>query len=175
MRIARVASGILIVAVFAGCGGVVSKEVRREAVPLGGFEELRAEPDRYRGQTVILGGEIIETRNRAGETVLVVLEKPLQSGDRPRGTDASGGRFLARFSRYLDPVVFEKGRKVTVAGTVLGTDTEKVGDAPYTYVVLEGKELHLWREPEPSRYPYPYDPWWPWWYDPFWGGPHRRW
>jgi outer membrane lipoprotein len=141
-------------------------------VPLRDYEELRAAPERFRGQTVILGGEVIETRNRANETVLVVLEKPLQYGDRPRSTDASGGRFLARFSRYLDPVVFEKGRKVTIAGVVLGTETERVGEAPYTYVVLEGREVHLWRDPEPTRY-YPYDPWWPWWHDPFWG--RRSW
>jgi len=115
---------------LSGCAGVISKEVRSEAEPLASFAELRDAPERFQGKTVILGGEIIETRNRADATTLVVLEKPLDSSDRPKDTDASGGRFLARFSEYLDPVVFGEGRKITIAGAVVGVETENVGRAP---------------------------------------------
>lgn len=160
---------LLLLASLAGCGGVISKSIRQEAVPLSSFAELREAPAAFRGKTVILGGTVIETRNRPGETILVVLEKPLQWGGRPDGGQPTGGRFLARFASYLDPVVFEKGRKVTIAGTVAGTELENVGEAPYTYVVLQGREVHLWEEPEPAP-PWPfYDPWYPWWYDPYWG------
>ncbi|MBI5446300.1 MAG: Slp family lipoprotein [Deltaproteobacteria bacterium] len=163
----RAALWVVLIAALSGCGGVISKEVRSQATPLGDYAELREEPERFRGQTVIVGGEIIETRNKAAETRLVILEKPLGSDERPADSDVSGGRFMVRFARYLDPVVYQKGRKVTVAGSVVGTETEKVGEAPYTYVVLEGREVHLWRAPERMAAPYYYDPWFPWWHDPF--------
>jgi len=156
--------------VLAGCG-VLSREVRREAVPLSGFGELREDPSRFQGEVVILGGEIIEVRNRAADTILVILERPLGWGERPKTDVRSGGRFMVRFAEYLDPVPFAPRRRVTVAGKVTGETTEAVGEAPYRYVVLEGTEIHLWEEPSYLPYPYwyPYDPWYPWWYDPRYG------
>jgi len=164
----------LVVLALAGCG-VISREVRREAVPLRNFAELREDPQRFFGEVVILGGEIIEVRNRPDETTLLVLERPLGQGQRPRTDASSGGRFMVRFSGYLDPVLFAAGRSVTVAGKVQGDQTEAVGEAPYRYVVLEGVEIHLWEKPSSPPYPswYPYDPWYPWWYDPRFG--HRPW
>lgn len=159
-----------------GCG-VISKEIRQEAVPLDDFSELRLHPEAYIGETVILGGQVIETRNRPEGTTLVVLERPLGLGERPVQANASGGRFLVRFPEFLDPVVFAAGRKVTVAGVVTGTVTEKIGDAEVSCVLLDGREVHLWKESEPPYYPIPwYSPyptwypyWYPYWYDPYWG------
>jgi outer membrane lipoprotein len=158
------AIGLLLV--VSGCG-VLSKEVRREATPLRGFAELREDPQRFRGGIVILGGEIIEARNRADGTTLLVLERPLGMDESPKIDAASGGRFMVRFAEYLDPFLFGPGRSVTVAGKVLGEQTEAVGEAPYRYVLLEGVEIHLWKEPTYAPYPFwhPYDPWYPWWYD----------
>jgi outer membrane lipoprotein len=125
--------------------------------------EIHEAPDSFRGKTVILGGEIVETRNRGDATTLVILEKPLDVFRRPRDVDDTGGRFLARFPRYLDPVVFARGRLVTLAGVVSGEAVEPVGDSPYRYVVLDGTEIHLWpaqKEWVPSSgYRYP------WWYE----------
>ncbi|MDW7710580.1 MAG: Slp family lipoprotein [Deferrisomatales bacterium] len=153
-----------------GCA-VVSAPVRREAVPVGPFEEFRQRPETLLNRTVILGGEIIETRNLADGTVILVLHRPLGLGQSPRAEAPSGGRFLVRFAEYLDPVLFAPGRSVTVAGRVLGAETELVGEAPYRYVTLEGREIHLWKEPTtpPPPYWWPHDPWYPWWNDPRYG------
>lgn len=157
-------------AVSAGCA-VISAPVRREAVKVERFADLRERPEALVGQTVILGGEVIETRNRPDGTVLLVLQRPLGFDQRPRTDAPSGGRFRVQFADYLDPVLFAPGRRVTLAGKVLGTETEPVGEAPYRYVVLEGVEIHLWREPTYTPHPYwgPYEPWYPWWYDPRYG------
>lgn len=157
----------------AGCGGVISEAVRVDSVPILSFRDLRENPEPYRGKTVILGGELIETRNRPEGTTLLVLQRPLDSREKPALGDATGGRFKVRLSEYLDPVLFARGRKITVAGTVEGVETEKVGEAPYRYVLLESRELHLWPDGEAVMHPYPYDPWYPWWYEPRWG--HRPW
>ncbi|MBE0616849.1 MAG: Slp/YeaY family lipoprotein [Proteobacteria bacterium] len=157
-------------ALAAGCA-VISSPVRHEALPLESFSALREAPEGFSGGTVILGGELIETRNQADGTVLLVLERPLGLGERPETDGASGGRFMVHFAEYLDPVLFAPSRLVTVAGKVRGTETEAVGEAPYRYVLLEGVEIHLWKEPAwlPNSYWGPYDPWYPWWYDPRYG------
>ena len=160
--------GILLVS---GCATALSPEVRREATPIQGYAQVRESPETYRGKTLILGGEILEPRNRAEATVFAVLERPLDAFRRPREVDQTGGRFLVRFDRYLDPAVFAPGRQVTVAGVVTGTEAERVGEASYTYVSLEGLEVHLW----PPRQEWVDDPWYryPWWYHP--GLGHRPW
>lgn len=148
------------------CAGVISKELRSQAAPIRGLAELRENPDAFKDRTVILGGEIIETRNAAQGTTLLVLDKPLGYRDEPVAGDAGDGRFLVEVAHYLDPVLFARGRMVTVAGTVDGVRTEPVGEAPYVYVVLRGQQVYLW---SPERYA-PYPPYYePYWYDPFWG------
>ncbi len=154
----KLATPVLLALLVAGCTGGISKQVRQEAYPLEGFTGLRSDPKEYIGETMILGGEIAETRNGPDETTLVLLERPLGYDRRPNRDSESGGRFLAVFQEYLDPAIYEKGRLVTVAGRVAGTKDEPVGDALYTYVVLEGRELHLWKDPYQRLYPYPYRP-----------------
>lgn len=153
-----------------GCG-VIAPELRREAAPIQGLAEVRADPGAFAGRTIILGGTLIETRNRPEGTTLLILEARLGLNQEPRTDDASGGRFMIRFPDYLDPALFAPGRRVTVAGAVAGTTTEPVGGASYAYVVLDGREVYLWKEPSWSNSPpwAPYEPWYPWWYDPRWG------
>lgn len=159
-----------------GCAGVISKELRAQALPIRGLAEIRANPDPFKGRTVILGGEIIETRNQPQGTTLMVLAKPLDAWDMPEARDESDGRFLVEVAGYLDPIVFARGRALTVAGPVMGVRTEPVGEALYSYVVLQGEEVHLWGR---ERYP-PYSPPYGLWDDPFWDpwpwgwGPDRR-
>ncbi len=153
-----------------GCGRGVFPDLRREAEPLKSFRALLEDPEAFRGKLVILGGEVIETRNLPEETLVRVLQKPLDRSLRPRDEDVSEGRFLVRFHGYLDPVLYAPGRRLTVAGVVRGSVTEPVGQMPYRYPVLEAKRIHLWKQVEPPPLPWrPPDVWYPWWYDPNWG------
>jgi outer membrane lipoprotein len=152
---------------LAGCAGVISPELRGRAVPVESLRELRESPDRYRGSLVILGGEVIEVRNQAEGTSLVVLGRPVKGRERPDRLEEAGGRFIARFSEFLDPEVYARGRKVTIAGEVVGVEPERIGEAVYPYLVLEGREVYLWRESTRSYAYYPYDPWYHPWRDPF--------
>lgn len=147
-----------------GCT-VISRPVMRDAETGVTFAQLLADTDRYRGQTVILGGHIIAVRNAARETVMVVLQTPLGSGQEPRPPDRSEGRFMLHAQGFLDPEVYAKGRTITVAGRVMGRTREAVGQEPYDYPTLEVREIHLWaREEDLYRYrpayrsPF-YDPW----------------
>jgi outer membrane lipoprotein len=165
----------LVLASLAGCTHAISRPNRQDALKGLTPESIISAFDTYQGQLVLMGGEIIETRNLERETVIEVLQKPLsQSSERPVQRPEYHGRFWVRYDAFKDPYVFGKGREITVAGIVVGKEVSKIGRRDYTYLVLENKETHLWPERADSHdayfhdFPYPpfwwYDPWWPHWY-----------
>ena len=123
----------------------------------------------YRDQQVRWGGAIIETENLADTTRLVVLSRPLFRDGEPRLTDENTGRFIAIVPGFLDPNDYASRRRVTVTGTLQGSQLDKVGEYPYRYPVVEAQAWYLWPR-DTDRYHYYDDPWWydPWWYRP-WG------
>lgn len=123
--------------------------------------DLEARPVRW-------GGTLLATENRENTTWLTVLAQPLSDDGKPKESDESPGRFIAIVPGFLDPEVYSRDRRITVAGTVLRTETRKVGDFAYPYPVIQAEATHLWPagvEPyDDYWYPYPgyrwqYDPW----------------
>jgi outer membrane lipoprotein len=152
----------------------MSQTVRQQVDPTLSFAQLRANPEAYTDRMVMLGGDILAVRNVEGGTLLEILQKPLDSYERPYLTDHTEGRFMVHCTQYLDPVVYKKGREITVAGRVLGVRKGPIGEVEYTYPLLSCVELYLWPEPVPlvpSPYPRWYwDPWYwdrPWFWRPY--------
>jgi outer membrane lipoprotein len=143
-----------------GCAHTISPEMRQRARTDLTFQEVLQNPMAYIGSTVIWGGVIIETLNRSDGTIITVLETPLDYQEMPTDAVNSRGRFIAKVSQYLDSEVYQKGRKITLAGDIIGKETGPVGEIQYTYPVVQVKELHLWRERAMGYYPYPY--YWDW-------------
>ena len=139
-------------------------------------DEVRADPTRFQGQPVRWGGVIASVSNRADETGVEVVARPLSGSARPQEVDRTYGRFLARVPGFLDPAVYAPGREITVTGTISGLESRPVGEYAYPYVVVDVTAHYLWavREPirEPAMSPWWYDPWYP--YHPLYG-PWRRW
>ena len=161
----------------AGCGHTVSEAVRRQADSAVSLAQLQANPEAYKGHTVILGGQILQARNVQEGTLLEVLHKPLDAYERPLLTDRTEGRFMVLCDGYLDPAVYARDRDITVAGRVLGTRLGQVGELEYTYPLISCLELHLWPQlvPTPPGYaPYPWWYWDPWYWDPWYWRPYRR-
>jgi outer membrane lipoprotein len=98
--------------------------------------QLRTTHEAYKDSIVMLGGDIVSTRNLTEGTLLEVLQKPLDATDRPLDTDRTEGRFMALCEGHLDPAVYSKGRQVTLAGRVLGTRTDTVGEITYVSPLL---------------------------------------
>jgi outer membrane lipoprotein len=119
-----------------------------------------------------LGGYIVEVDNKPDETILTILQTPLDFLNEPKERDQSQGRFLIRSNRFLDPEIYRKDRKITVVGRVSGVEVRRLGERVYSYPIIESQALHLW----PIRsywpyYPYSYYPysWYPWsWRRPYW-------
>lgn len=144
-RIALIA--VVMVLFLAGCAHVVSEKARATARDLPPAA-LFANPDAYRGDLVILGGVIVGSANTKEGTYLEVVQKPLDSRGRPEERDVSAGRFLVLYDGYLDTAIYARGRSVTVAGEVVGTQRRRLDDIEYPYLLLRGREIHL---VEPGR------------------------
>jgi len=163
--------------VISGCAYPISKELRQEASKELTFSTVLQNPTAYIGSIVIWGGKIIETQNVAGGSEIIVLETPLDYQEMPEAEKYSQGRFVAKSSTFLDPEVYKKGKRITVAGEIIGKETKPLGKTEYTYPVVMIKQVHLWRKarvyPYPPPYYYgpyygPYD-----WYGPY--GPYYGW
>jgi len=155
MNITKYRSGFPAVAVvavllMAGCASVISPGVLKDVDQSISFDQLLAQPEAYKGRTVLLGGDIIETQNFPDETVIVVLHRPLGFRKKPEAEGTSKGRFIVSAVGFLDPAIYGRGRKITVAGAVRGKEERALGEVVYAYPVIEKRELHLWPEEESS-------------------------
>ncbi|MCE5265235.1 MAG: Slp family lipoprotein [Deltaproteobacteria bacterium] len=140
----------------------VMQEVKRE-VP---FTDLLKDPDALKGETILLGGVIIETIPRSEDTLIVVRQTELDFRKEPENPDRSAGRFIVRHPGFLDPAIYARNREITVVGTIAGKEERPIGERRYAYPVIDARDLRLWEK----RYdvPYYYDPWYgPWYRDPF--------
>ncbi len=140
------------------------------------FEEVLKNPDAYKGKIVIWGGEIIETLTRMDHMTLIeVSQEPLNGLKEPKVAKESGGRFLALTEKVLDPHIYRKGRAITVVGKITGVKKRLFGELEYSYPLLLGEEIYLWRihwspsSPSYKDYYFPEYPWGDYAYD----GPRR--
>jgi outer membrane lipoprotein len=147
----------------AGCAPVISPQLMAQVDRELDYRALAADPAAARGKTVLLGGTIVQTVPKPGQTEIEVVQKDLDSSAAPRLTDRSAGRFLVVSEKFLDPAVYSPGRDLTVAGEVMDPQTRRIGEIDYRYPVIQERELRLW-PPGPPMYPYPYggpyDGWW---------------
>lgn len=133
---------------LAGCAHVISKEVLQEVDASLTFAHVSKDPETYTGKTVLFGGDVIETQNLSNKTLVVVLQHPLGSRGEPSAGDVSEGRFIITTVEFLDPAIYNPGRKITVAGTVVGKEVRPLGEITYAYPVIKKRELYLWPKEE---------------------------
>jgi len=154
--------GILLFILLQGCLPI-SKQLRTQADKKLTFQQVFQNPDAYKGKIVIWGGEVVETINQKdGTTLIVVLQRPLDWTEEPQFR-RSEGRFIILVQGYVDPYVFRRGRRITVAGEILGKKVMHLGELEYPYPLLLSKQIYLWGE----YYYYPYPWYYPYWY-PYW-------
>ena len=163
---------VFLLAVVAGCASPIDKSLRNEVAPGVTFPMVRANPDAYQGDMVVWGGSIIKTERTSTGSSVYVLQTALGLQDKPEDIDTSAGRFIAVTDRQLDPLVYAKGRELTVAGTVAGKKTvnnKKTGTG-YTYPLVKADQLYIWKKSKPI----PPDYWDSYYYDDggwgVWGG-----
>lgn len=128
---------------ISGCAPVISKETLGTVNRGLGFGEVASRPADYVGASVVFGGTILETRNEEGRTVVEVLQEGLDSRLRPSERGESEGRFLVEFEGFRDPAIYSRGKRITVAGEVIGTERLSIGRGTYDYPVIQPREHTL--------------------------------
>jgi outer membrane lipoprotein len=164
--------GVLLFIILQGCLPI-SKQLRAQADKTLTFQQVFQNPEANKGEIVIWGGDVVETINQKdGTTLIVVLQRPLDWMEEPK-IQRSEGRFIILVEGYVDPYVFRKGRRITVAGEILGRKAMRLGELEYPYPLLLSKQIYLWGEYYYNPYPYPYYPWGYYgYYGPRWGYPY---
>lgn len=144
-----------------------------EAAPGPSVPQVRGNIEAFKGTRVRWGGEILSIKNQSRATWLEVLEYPLEDSGRPDSDEEARGRFFARMKEFLDPEIYERGREITVVGTIDESVTQRIGEHEYTYPVINVDAHHLWR-PRNRYRAYPYGYGYPYYHPFFHHGFHRR-
>lgn len=162
--------------VFVGLWGcaVMPPEVMNDAISDVPFRALVKDAAGYRGQTVIVGGYVVEVVNEGDRSRIIAVQSPLGVNQKPKSRDLSQGRLVISYRGFIDPEVYQKDRKITVAGEIVGNSQTDPATYPFPYLHLDMTQIHLW--PEEKIVPYdPYrDDWGPvFFYGPwFWRHPY---
>lgn len=90
------------------------------------------------------GGTILDARNLKDRTQIEVLTYPLDRNGQPNVNDTPLGRVLLVRDGYVETADYAAGREVTAVGPVLELRSGQVGEATYTYPVLQATQLKLW-------------------------------
>ena len=130
---------------LAACTQAIPEESLKKVDPNLSFQMLIKDPESYQGKNILVGGQILGTTVREGETWVEVLQKPLDWEHKPKDTDESFGRFLIRFESFADPAIYTAGKKITVLGEVLGKKVQPLREMDYAYPVLIPRDHHLWK------------------------------
>ncbi|MBI1912364.1 MAG: Slp family lipoprotein [Deltaproteobacteria bacterium] len=150
---------VLMTFIIAGCS-VISKETRKQVDENITLDMVQSNPDRYIGRKVLWGGIILGTDNLAQYSEVEVLETELAYDKSPEDGN-SRGRFIIRSKKFLDAKVYSENKRITVAGTIEGTQSRKIGQMEYQFPVINPIEMRLFEEPkytdyQPYMYGYPY-------------------
>lgn len=176
---------IVSVALFlASCAPVLNRDLMNEGAREVRLDWLRETPEVFKDKLFILGGMIANTRVTTEGSEIEALYVPVDSYGYLKEGARIQGRFLALYpkaSGLLDPVIYKKGREVTMAAEFVEIRKGKIDEMEYSFPAFRIRQIYLWQEPKPyyyspyyyypyPYYPYPllYDRWGRPYYDPFW-------
>ena len=150
------------------CAHVISSKYADVAVKNIPFAQFIKNTDAYVNELFIYGGIIADTKITAKGTEIEVVQTPLDKFGNIVDRDVSEGRFIISTPRFLDPLIYRKGRDIIIAGVLSGSQKKSLGEIEYVYPVFEIKEIYLYKEDIYYPYQYPfYRDGYPYWYDPF--------
>lgn len=128
-----------------GCSAIPT-DIQKNALPAMPFSTLIKQAGQYIGETVILGGYVLEVRNLKTETRITAIQVPLDEEWKPTSRDLSQGIIIVKYKGLLDPKVYAKDSKITVAGDLLSSSATKNYPLQYPTVELRLIHIHLWSD-----------------------------
>ena len=98
------------------------------------------------GKKARWGGKIVSVVNKKDVSEIEVVFFPENKYGKPITSMSSAGRFKAVVEGFVDPLVFEEGRLITVVGEVGEGQTGIIGEQSYLYPTLNAMGYYMWKE-----------------------------
>ena len=178
------------VLVLTSCAPVLDRELMDQGAREFQLSHLVETPEVFKDHLFILGGVIVETKLTEMGSQIEALFIPVNASGYLRDSSRYQGRFLAVYSRskgILDPLIFKKGREITLAGDFMGVRKGKIDEMEFSYPVFEVRQIYLHEDysyawpyypyyypyysPYYYRSPFMYDPWGRYYPGPYWPPP----
>ncbi|MBU1619431.1 MAG: Slp family lipoprotein [Gammaproteobacteria bacterium] len=149
--------------ILAGCASYPEQVRIADNVALTSYENAAQQNVDF--GTARWSGVIAQVSNKADKTRLEVVYFPSGTNGRPAVSDQTKGRFVAYIKGFLDPMVYQPGKSVTVLGELSRSETGQVDEYQYRYPVIKDATVYLWPKQEdrvevietwPMMRPYPY-------------------
>ena len=132
---------LLLISALAGCAG---SECRTPVGNPSVTPSVVSATGTHIGDLVEWGGTLVETRHLENRTELELVAYPLGSCGLPNIESGQIGRFIIVFPDFLETADYKAGRQVSAAGRIEGIREGRLGDANYSFPVLESHQVHLW-------------------------------
>lgn len=135
----------------------VPKAVQNDELITATVADIQQSPAKTLEQSIRWGGTIVNVSNHENFTDIVVVSRPLDRIARPMPDQLSEGRFIARLQGFGEPEDYANGREVTVTGILTSIEVGEVGQAAYSFPVVEVSGIYLWHKRtayDNNRYPH---------------------
>ncbi|WP_251360006.1 Slp family lipoprotein [Kangiella sp. TOML190] len=156
------------IGLLAGCN--TTPETVRFDPPNVDFNQVSQAPNSYAGDHVRWGGIVARVENLERDTLVEIVNLPLDSSARPLAEHNTGGRFIARIQGFADPLIYKQGKEITVVGVLSEPLPGKIGKHAVVFPVVDTASHHLWAKRKSRQYIDVYSTWDPYW---FYGGYYR--
>ncbi|WP_233078176.1 Slp family lipoprotein [Rheinheimera soli] len=128
--------------ILAGCASYPEQVRIADNVALTSYENAAQQNIDF--GTARWSGVIAEVSNKTNQTRLEVVYFPSGTNGRPHVSDQTKGRFVAYIKGFLDPMVYQPGKSVTVLGELTRSEIGKVDEYEYRYPVIKDATVYLW-------------------------------
>lgn len=151
MKNSTISSILFLSIVFAGCSPyqVIPEGLENQVNHTLEFKQMRETPENFKGELMVVGGEVLSVNRKQDATRIEVLQLPLNNDYTPANQRTkTQGRFIAlsKGKDPLDPAVLEKGRAISIVGKILGSETIQVGEDTKEVPIFGIKDLTIWDE-----------------------------
>jgi len=150
----------MLIALAGGCASKPPEAISKIPADNPSLAAVRQDIDQYIGAELRWGGEISKVENKTDKTWVEIVRRQLRENGKPDTNSNSDGRFIASFTGFIDPVVYEVGRLVTVVGSIEGAIERPIGGYDYVFPLVNVEGSYLWRADDVALYPNNPPPWW---------------
>lgn len=159
---------------LSGCSNI-PKQISSAPINDIQLNEVRSQAAKFSNRDIRWGGEVVNVENSNDVSLIQIVQYPLNHYGKPVTNKPSEGRFLARTTEFVDPIVYKEGTLLTFTGTLDGEKVRKVDQKELVMPVVNVSSMYKWQPYRPiQRDPF-YDPFYYNGFYPYHGYYNRYW